>query len=503
MGYVTNRMSNCAEKQNAIQTLKQTVNSSNKKWKTAALVSSAALAILLCVSMVSCSCQPSSTQPNSNQPRLYPQELDTVFIADETLSFRINNNWYGGTDSAGTRFIRPYENYDGVRIIYGLLDDRTSSLYTSPLFFTSTLNDIRQELGTETDFTETDVPEALADYYAIALSYTLELLDSGACKVFMVFLVDAGGLSYIAIRVPLEVFDEWKDTLYAVLDSIAPGPAALSRDQIAALPTIPSFLGMTPAEAATAVNDFSSDWKIEYAVAGKVITDMAAYFDYAVSGQSLPSGTIILQDSEEISFRLTLSETDASRARLAAEEAAALVQRTRTFGAGTYLVGRDIDPGRYDILWQSGSGNLFVGTSEGGSDKVNQIFGSSSDIQVKEYKNVTLATGNYIEVKSTLVLTFQAKAPSTQVLTTPDITVLGAGIYRVGEDIAPGRYNVLWQEGFGNLFVGTYEGGGDKLIVSLGTPDNTFYTQRYNNLTLTRGDFIRINSTLFVRFEPA
>ncbi len=70
----------------------------------------------------------------------------------------------------------------------------------------------------------------------------------------------------------------------------------------------------------------------------------------------------------------------------------------RTLGAGTYVIGKDIDSGTYDINWVSGSGNVF-GYDAYGDLILNEIFGPSADWgQIKTYKNLVLSRSGTLEI---------------------------------------------------------------------------------------------------------
>ena len=86
------------------------------------------------------------------------------------------------------------------------------------------------------------------------------------------------------------------------------------------------------------------------------------------------------------------------------QEKEALAKKVRTFTAGTYVVGRDIDPGIYNIIAVSGRGNCFVDSNS----RVIETFTPGGDkYAIDRYNNVDLATGGTIEVKSTLKVKFE------------------------------------------------------------------------------------------------
>lgn len=72
--------------------------------------------------------------------------------------------------------------------------------------------------------------------------------------------------------------------------------------------------------------------------------------------------------------------------------------------AGKYVVGEDINVGKYDIIAQSGQGNIYI------PQKVNEVMGTTNDkYYLKNYNNVTLKNGDTIEISGQLKVKFQAK----------------------------------------------------------------------------------------------
>lgn len=76
------------------------------------------------------------------------------------------------------------------------------------------------------------------------------------------------------------------------------------------------------------------------------------------------------------------------------------IKSEKVLTAGKYIVGEDIEAGKYDVRLVSGHGNFFVN----GSNYVNEIFGTRSDYYISEYKNLYLENGDEIELRSNLKL---------------------------------------------------------------------------------------------------
>ena len=72
---------------------------------------------------------------------------------------------------------------------------------------------------------------------------------------------------------------------------------------------------------------------------------------------------------------------------------------------------------------------------------------------------------------------------------------LTAGNYVVGEDIKPGKYDIIALSGSGNLYIP------QKVNEVMGTTDNNFYLKNYNNVTLNNGETLEISGRLKVKLQ--
>ena len=104
-----------------------------------------------------------------------------------------------------------------------------------------------------------------------------------------------------------------------------------------------------------------------------------------------------------------ISKEKAEAARKAEEEKRAeLAAKTRTFSAGKYVAGKDIDTGTFNIIAVSGSGNCFIYTASG-SLTVNEMMSPSDPrFYISRYNNAYLGSGYEIEITSSLNLRFEA-----------------------------------------------------------------------------------------------
>ncbi|ALC08151.1 hypothetical protein [Lactiplantibacillus plantarum] len=113
-----------------------------------------------------------------------------------------------------------------------------------------------------------------------------------------------------------------------------------------------------------------------------------------------------------------------------------------TLGAGTYKVGRDIQPGRYVIRAKTGSGNV------SGDNDLNLILGTTVDNSLGQVDSYTTDLKKNAEVKleNLQSVTF-TPTPSKRSFK----TTLSAGDWVVGKDIKAGRYEITALQGSGNL----------------------------------------------------
>jgi multidrug efflux pump subunit AcrA (membrane-fusion protein) len=97
------------------------------------------------------------------------------------------------------------------------------------------------------------------------------------------------------------------------------------------------------------------------------------------------------------------AEEKAEKERAAAELAA----RTKTLSAGTYVAGRDIEPGLYDTSAVSGQGNFIVQNTF--DLKVNEMFGTGGEFYNNSFNNLELEDGDTIEINNNLKIKFSPK----------------------------------------------------------------------------------------------
>ncbi|OUS98414.1 putative transporter YcxC [Lactiplantibacillus plantarum] len=168
-----------------------------------------------------------------------------------------------------------------------------------------------------------------------------------------------------------------------------------------------------------------------------VIAIIVVIFLFAMFGGS---------DSDSSSSSSSSSSSNTSSAAKSSSKKKQTVEKNTakavTLGAGTYKVGRDIQPGRYVIRAKSGSGNV------SGDNDLNLILGTTVDNDLGQVDSYTTDLKKNAEVKleSLQSVTFTPTPAKRSFKTT-----LSAGDWVVGKDIKAGRYEITALQGSGNL----------------------------------------------------
>ncbi|MGL5415807.1 MAG: hypothetical protein ACRDAU_09125 [Clostridium sp.] len=110
-----------------------------------------------------------------------------------------------------------------------------------------------------------------------------------------------------------------------------------------------------------------------------------------------------------------------------------------TLGSGTYIVGKDINPGRYVIKAKTGEGNITV-IDAGNTQSVNESLGKDSAKTV----TYTLSKNEKVQISGLKEVEFM---PTSNKVT----DTLTTGEWNVGLDINPGTYTATAKSGAGVL----------------------------------------------------
>lgn len=160
-----------------------------------------------------------------------------------------------------------------------------------------------------------------------------------------------------------------------------------------------------------------------------------------------------------------------------------------TLGAGSYIVGSDIPPGRYTVT-SSNSGNLSITDPSDFSGYTNEIVGGEHGV-----KSVTIdaKTNQSIKISGTDSMVF---TPAVTEL----LSSLSSGTWVVGIDIKPGKYTVTAPSGSGNINI-TSKNLSSYVNEILTADTSDKYGVTTINVTLENGNIIRISSLDQVDFK--
>jgi len=163
-------------------------------------------------------------------------------------------------------------------------------------------------------------------------------------------------------------------------------------------------------------------------------------------------------------------------------------------GTGSFLGGKDVPVGLYDVTPSDGSGNFTV-TSSGGDLRANEVLGDVASLGVSKVR-VNILAGDKISVQGINKVHFQ---PVTTPFVVKVQTVsMHSGSWVVGEDIAAGRYAATPTSGSENFIVNDKDGapavneilGGDMGVKNV-------------TVDLTDGEIINIGGIRQVNLTPA
>lgn len=169
-----------------------------------------------------------------------------------------------------------------------------------------------------------------------------------------------------------------------------------------------------------------------------------------------------------------------------------------TGGAGTpikdgqYKVGSDILPGEYIAIKTAGASYASVNVSKDSTGSSDSMI---AYINVDSRSYVSISDGQYITLKN-IELYALADAPK------PDdsLTVLPAGMYKVGADIQPGEYIITKNanESYASISVSTDATGSFDSIIKSDSVDARYY------ITVSDGQYITLyNSSLYISAADA
>lgn len=160
---------------------------------------------------------------------------------------------------------------------------------------------------------------------------------------------------------------------------------------------------------------------------------------------------------------------------------------------GTFLGGKDVKAGLYEVTPLDSQGNFTIKSSDGNL-KVNEILGKSQDMGVSQVR-VKISDNDEIQLQGIKNVHFEPV--TTEFQTSVVETKLHSGEWIVGEDIVSGRYKVTAPSGTGNFVI--FDGSMPVTNEILGGETGV----KEVSVNLKDKERIEISNLNEVKFEPA
>lgn len=116
---------------------------------------------------------------------------------------------------------------------------------------------------------------------------------------------------------------------------------------------------------------------------------------------------------------------------------------------GTFVGGKDVKKGLYEVTPVDGQGNFTIKSSNGNL-KTNEVLGKSQDMGVSQVR-VKIEDNDEIQLQGIRKVHFEPV--TTEFQTSVIETKMHSGEWIVGEDIVAGRYKVTAPSGSGNFVI--------------------------------------------------
>ena len=166
-------------------------------------------------------------------------------------------------------------------------------------------------------------------------------------------------------------------------------------------------------------------------------------------------------------------------------------------GSGTYTVGKDIPPGTFNLVAQSGSGEFCILERKATQWSHAHPLGFESPNVAARFRNVTLKRGDILEINGSLWITTQSPTPIRDV----QEEVLEPGNYKIGLDILPGTYNLEAVQGIGSVFNDVPEEEGQLFFQEMGVAGEGI-ASRYLHLRCEEGTTLYVRGSLHLQLSP-
>lgn len=167
-------------------------------------------------------------------------------------------------------------------------------------------------------------------------------------------------------------------------------------------------------------------------------------------------------------------------------------------GPGTYIVGKDIPPGKGDLMAESGGGDFCIKEYKSTEWSITNKIGATSPIQPSRYRNLTLHRGDTLEINGNVNL-----------MVTPPVKIkkvskenLCPGNYCFGVDVPPGKYDFEAVGGDGAFYL--FESGSKEYSLFQDMAEkNDQKAHSYANVVCERGSVLWIHDSLQLKLTPS
>ena len=167
-------------------------------------------------------------------------------------------------------------------------------------------------------------------------------------------------------------------------------------------------------------------------------------------------------------------------------------------GPGTYVIGRNIPAGKFDLVAEEGSGDFCVLEYNALDWHHPQKLGYEGDDRSRRFRNLTLKRGDTLEINGNLWITTRNAMPISDVSQEP----LEPGNYKIGLDLPAGTYNVRVLLGEGSIFNDVKEEDGKPFFQEMAVEDKE-KASRYNNLYCEEGSTLYVRGNLQLQLRPS
>ena len=172
--------------------------------------------------------------------------------------------------------------------------------------------------------------------------------------------------------------------------------------------------------------------------------------------------------------------------------------RSFSIGPGTYIIGRNIPPGKFDLVAEEGSGDFCVRERLKREWHHAHKLGLSCPDRAERFRNLTLHRGDTLQVNGDLWLFTQDATPIQNLSEEP----LDPGNYKLGTDLPPGRYHVKVLLGEGSLFNDADEENGQPFFQEM-AKEKEGVANKYKNLQCEKGTTLHVRGSLRLQLTPA